>query len=66
MRVQVNGEPEEVPEEATIADLVKRLEVPADGVAVAVNLEVVPRAEHGRTPLREGDRVELVRAVGGG
>ena len=66
MLVRVNGESEEIPEQATIADLVKHLEVPADGVAVALNLEVVPRAEHATTPLTEGDRVELVRAVGGG
>ena len=66
MTIQVNGAPTEVPEEQTIADLVRRLDVPEDGVAVALNLEVVPRTLHATTPLREGDRVELVRAVGGG
>ncbi len=66
MTIRVNGEPTQVSEGETVADLVQRLQLPADGVAVAVNLEVIPRVLHGETPLQEGDRVELVRAVGGG
>jgi sulfur carrier protein len=37
-----------------------------DGTAVAVNMEVVPRRAHTATPLRAGDRIEIVQAVGGG
>ncbi len=66
MTIRVNGEPTRIPDTQTIADLVRRLEVPEDGVAVALNLEVVPRTLHATTTLREGDQVELVRAVGGG
>jgi sulfur carrier protein len=66
MTIRVNGEPTELPDSQTIADLVRQLEMPKDGVAVAVNLEVVPRALHATTALKDGDRVELVRAVGGG
>jgi sulfur carrier protein len=35
-------------------------------VAVEVNDEIVPRSRHGATVLTEGDRVEIVVAVGGG
>jgi sulfur carrier protein len=35
-------------------------------VAVEVNLEVVPRAQHAQTRLRDGDRLEVVTLVGGG
>ena len=66
MTVLVNGEPTRLADDATIQALVRQLQVPEDGVAVALNLEVVPRAEHATTVLKEGDRVELVRAVGGG
>ena len=38
----------------------------AQGVAAAVNGEVVPRAQHSAHRLAEGDRVEVIRAVGGG
>jgi len=40
--------------------------VPARGVAVAINGEVVRRAEHANRVLKEGDRVEVIRAVQGG
>jgi sulfur carrier protein len=66
MTIRVNGESTELPDSQTIADLVRQLEMPKDGVAVAVNLEVVPRALHATTALKDGDQVELVRAVGGG
>jgi sulfur carrier protein len=35
-------------------------------VAVEINLEVVPRAQHRETVLNAGDRVEVVTLVGGG
>ena len=61
MVITVNGEEREVPPGASVAQVVGD----ADGCAVAVNGEVVPRADHAR-PLVSGDRVEVVRAVQGG
>jgi sulfur carrier protein len=66
MTVVVNGKPTEIPEGETLLALIRRLEVPQNGVAIALNLQVVPRTEHSLTKLKPGDRVELVRAVGGG
>jgi sulfur carrier protein len=66
MQIKVNGSSREVPDGSTIADLLRQLEVSQPHVAVEVNLEVVPRAEHARTELREGDRLEVVTLVGGG
>ncbi len=68
MDVFVNGEPLALPEGATVATAVAGLELPASGrgVAVAVDREVVPRGEWERTPLGEGARLEVVRAVQGG
>lgn len=64
--VQVNGEPMEVQENSTVRDLVAKLALRAEEVAVEVNLEVIPRAEHGQRGLRAGDQVEVVTFVGGG
>lgn len=61
MVITVNGEEREVLEGASVATLAGD----ADGCAVAVNGEVVPRADHVRS-LRPGDRIEIVRAVQGG
>ena len=66
MNLVVNGRCELVPERTTVADLLTRLKLPAKGVAVEVNLEIVPRARHAEFELREGDRLEVVSLVGGG
>jgi sulfur carrier protein len=64
--VRVNGREHTVDAHTTIATLLEHLAVPADGVAVAVGNEVVPRTRHQEHRLEEGDEVEIVRAVGGG
>jgi sulfur carrier protein len=66
MQIQVNGEPRDVNEGATLGSLLEEMEIRLPHVAVELNLEVVPRAEHGQTNLREGDRLEIVTLVGGG
>lgn len=66
MQIEVNGQQREVPDDTTIAQLLRELDVKVPHVAVEVNLEVVPRARHGETKLRAGDRLEVVTLVGGG
>ena len=66
MRLILNGASREVPELATVADLAAWLKLPAFGSAVELNGEVVPRTRHPSTPIGEGDRLEIVRLVGGG
>ena len=62
----VNGEALAVDDGATVADLLVRLGVASQAVAVEVNLDLVPRAQHAEVRLTEGDRVEVVTLVGGG
>ncbi|MFQ5894926.1 MAG: sulfur carrier protein ThiS [Nitrospinota bacterium] len=66
MKLILNGEEREFEGPLTVADLLGRLGISGEGIAVAVNLEVVPRGELDRRQLVEGERVEIVRAVGGG
>lgn len=66
MNIQVNGQSRKLADGCTIASLLGDLGVKQPHVAVEVNLEVVPRAEHRDTILNEGDRVEIVTLVGGG
>jgi sulfur carrier protein len=67
VKVIVNGNETELPQGATVAALIKRLDVPGGrGVAVAVDAEVVPRGEWEHHALDEGDRVEVLRAIQGG
>jgi sulfur carrier protein len=66
MTIQVNGAPREVSADTSVAALLEELGVKQPHVAVELNLEVVPRAQHSSTALREGDRLEVVTLVGGG
>ncbi|HMC12268.1 MAG TPA: sulfur carrier protein ThiS [Pirellulaceae bacterium] len=49
-----------------MADLLQQLRIPLRGLAVEVNLQVVPRARHAEHLLADGDRLEIVSLVGGG
>ena len=72
MRVIVNGEDRSVQAGATVADVVRSLELGGDrgssgrGVAVALDGEVVPHGRWGRTVVRAGARIEVLGAIGGG
>ncbi len=66
MLIYVNGQPQEQPEASTVAALLDRLGCPPEGVAVALNMAVVPRSQRATTILNPGDRVEIIQAVGGG
>ena len=60
-----NGESRALPAATTIADLIALLEV-RGRYAVEVNGDIVPRSAHAGHRLADGDRVEVVAAIGGG
>jgi len=66
MRIELNGERRELEPGTTVLQLLRRLGIDAQPVAVERNREIVPRAQHGTTTLIEGDQVEVVQFVGGG
>ena len=68
LTVHLNGEPHKLDDGATVATVVEALgaERARRGVAVAVEAEVVPRAQWERRELRDGERVEVLTAIQGG
>ena len=66
MKVLANGDPVELPDGATVDDLLGALGLGGKWVIVERNREPVARADLGVTVLVEGDQIELVRAVAGG
>jgi sulfur carrier protein len=66
MRLTVNGTEKDVPAGVTVDALLQTLSVRRDGVAVALNDDVVPRTEHASRTLQDGDRLEIIVAVAGG
>jgi len=66
LHLTINGEPKDLPEALTVADLLARMGLDRRKVAVEVNEAVVPAVRHAEHRLGEGDRVEVVTLVGGG
>jgi sulfur carrier protein len=66
MRVILNGEEQEIRDDITVAELLHDLQIILQYGAVAVNRRVVRKRDHEATYLRAGDRIEIVRPVGGG
>ena len=66
MNLVVNGETRSLPNGASVADLVRELGLEKAACAVEVNKHLVPKAEHPKRPLGDGDSVEVVTLVGGG
>ncbi|MCE9566916.1 MAG: sulfur carrier protein ThiS [Planctomycetes bacterium] len=64
--ITVNAESKTLPDPSTVADLLHSLGKDPKKLAVEVNRNVVPRAEHPRCRLADGDAVEIVTLVGGG
>lgn len=66
MTVVVNGEPRTIPGPATVADLLRSLDLDPRMVVVELNREIIRRPRVGEVSLKDGDAVELVHFVGGG
>ena len=66
MQVVVNGTGRDVPEGLTVRGLVVHLGLEGGPVAVEINREIVPRAEHATRTVVVGDAIEIVHFVGGG
>jgi sulfur carrier protein len=70
MNLQINGEVRTFAAQAnnplTLASLIESLAMKPDRVAVELNREIVPRDRWPETPLKDGDRLEIVHFVGGG
>ena len=62
----VNGEARTFPVPLTLAQLVETLDLAGKRIAIERNGEIVPRSQHAGTHLANGDRLEIVVAVGGG
>jgi sulfur carrier protein len=66
MKIEVNGELRELSTGATVADLIDQLSLTGKRLAVELNEDIVPRSQHADIRLNDGDRVEVVHAIGGG
>ncbi len=66
VNITLNGEPRQLPQSATVLDLLQAEHLTERRVAVEVNAEIVIRSLHATHVLEDGDVVEIVHALGGG
>jgi len=66
MDLQLNGAARTFDARCTVADLLAREDLTERRVAVEVNGTIVPRSAHATHGLNDGDRIEIVHALGGG
>lgn len=64
--VTINGESRAFDQAPTCADLVGLLQLAGKRIAMERNGEIVPRSQFAACVLQDGDRLEIVAAVGGG
>lgn len=65
MQIVLNGKPFEIKENATVDDLLQELDLEGK-LAVEINREIIPRSSFQSRPIRSGDEIEIVHAIGGG
>ncbi len=66
IRLTVNGETIKLSNANNLKQLLESLHLGDKRIAVEVNREIIPHSQHEITRIREGDKVEIVRAIGGG
>lgn len=66
MKVTINGETRELAADSTLQSLLEALDMTRGRVAVEINQEIIPRSQHSEHLLHDGDRIEIIHAVGGG
>ncbi len=66
MNIVVNGEAKILETPINVGDLLQDMGLAGRRVAVEINLEIIPRSRYSEQLLQNNDRVEIVRAIGGG
>ncbi|MRW91759.1 sulfur carrier protein ThiS [Duganella sp. FT80W] len=66
IEIELNGAPHRVPARQSLDQLIAALELSGQALALAVNRQVVPRQQWPERLLQARDKVDIVRAIGGG
>lgn len=66
MQIVLNGENKEISENISLKQLINKLELKQERVAVELNKTVARRKDWAEIMLKDGDQLEIVHFVGGG
>lgn len=66
MKIKVNNKETELTQGNNVASLAQQLELPQQGVAVALNNRMIPRSQWVEQEIKEGDNLVIIKAACGG
>lgn len=66
MKIFVNGKPKDVADSCTVQNLLAEMDIVGQRLAVEVNEEIVSKSRHEAYLFNDGDKIEIVHAIGGG
>ena len=66
MKITLNGEKFTLETGSNIVNLIDKLDLNTDKLAIERNLEIVPKSKFAMTIIEEGDKLEIVHFIGGG
>ncbi|MCG2634084.1 MAG: sulfur carrier protein ThiS [Gammaproteobacteria bacterium] len=66
MQITLNGDSKILDDDCSVLGLLEQLGLVGRRIAVEINLEILPASQHSLHRLSEGDRVEIIQAIGGG
>ncbi|WP_303236506.1 sulfur carrier protein ThiS [Phocaeicola coprophilus] len=66
MKILVNNKETELTQGNTLADVARQLELPAQGVAIALNNRMIPRTQWAEQTVKDGDSLVIIKAACGG
>jgi len=66
LTITVNSQQQAIAEQSVLTTLLEQLDIGGGRIAVEINGEIVPRSQFDSHQLQEGDKIEIVQAIGGG
>jgi thiamine biosynthesis protein ThiS len=66
MKISINGETKEIPNEVNLFDLLRHFSLPQERIAVELNKEVVRKRDWENVKVADADKIEIIHFVGGG
>ena len=66
MNIILNNESEEVHDGITIEELLDDKKIYTQYIAIEINKKIIPKSSYYKHELKEGDKIEIITAIGGG
>lgn len=66
MQIIVNGETKKIESEINLCELLKKLDLPTDRIAIELNKSVVRKKDWEAVKVADSDKIEIIHFVGGG